>query len=140
LRLTEGADFGMTTNEAVNQLLTLTQYALYQLGYGFTSEQGLHVLPVLLSSFKQQHYQNIQVKASAIHYSAETEAWADQFHNLDIIHQQMRPILVKLGLINEQSFETLYQEALIGMQRPSFCGLVHITTIIGQKPGEQAAP
>ncbi len=134
LRLTEAAEFGQTTSEAVNQLLILTRYALYQLGYGFTSEQGLNVLPILLSYCKLQRYQHIKVKASAVHYSADTEAWADMFHNLDSIHQQMKPVLVKLGLINEELFDTLHQEALIAMQLPSFCGIVHITTIIGQKP------
>jgi ubiquinone/menaquinone biosynthesis C-methylase UbiE len=137
VRLTEGAEFGATTSEAVNHLLELSRQALYRLGYGFADTHGLNVLPVLLTSLKQQHYHNIQVKASAIHYSSGTEAWADQYHNLDIIHLQMKPVLLKLGLIDEQSFDTLYQEAMIAMQRPSFCALVHITTIIGQKPEEQ---
>ncbi len=136
LRLTEAAEFGQTTSESVNQLLILTRYALYQIGYGFTSEQGLNVLPMLLSYYKQHRYQNIQVQASALHYSADTEAWADMFHNLDIIHQQMRPLLLKLELINEQLFDTLYQEAMIAMQQSSFCGIVHITSVIGQKPEE----
>jgi ubiquinone/menaquinone biosynthesis C-methylase UbiE len=137
LRLTEAAEFGQTSSEAVNQLLTLTRYALYQLGYGCSDEHGLNILPMLLFSFKQHQYQNIQVKASALHYSSDTEAWTDQFHNLDIINQQMKPVLLTLGFIDEQTFGTLYQEALIEMQLPSFCGLVHLTTITGQKPGEQ---
>ena len=135
LRLTEAAEFGQTTSEALNQLLVVTRHALYQLGYGCTSEQGLHVLPMLLSFYKQHCYQHVQVKAAAVHYSSDTEAWTDMFHNLDIINQQMKPLLVnKLELINEQLFDTLYQEAVIAMQRTSFCGIVHITTIIGQKP------
>lgn len=137
LRLTEGAEFGATTSEAVNYLLELSRQALYQSGYGFADTHGLNVLPVLLTFLKQQHYHNIQVKASAMHYSADTEAWADMFHNLDIIHQQMKPILVKLGLTDMQTFDILRQEAMIDMQQPSFCGIVHISTIIGQKPEEQ---
>jgi ubiquinone/menaquinone biosynthesis C-methylase UbiE len=138
LRLTEAAEFGQTTSEAVNALLELSRRAVYQLDYGFASTHGLNVLPMLLSYYKQHQYQTIQVKASAIHYSADTETWADQFHNLDIINQQMKPILMKLGLIDEQLFDTLYQEAIIAMQHPSFCGLVHISTVIGKKPGEEA--
>jgi ubiquinone/menaquinone biosynthesis C-methylase UbiE len=138
LQLTEAAEFGQTTSEAVNALLELSRRAVYQLGYGFASTHGLNVLPMLLSYYKQHQYQTIQVKASAIHYSADTEAWADQFHNLDIINQQMKPILMKLGLIDEQLFDTLYQEAIIAMQHPSFCGLVHISIVIGKKSGEEA--
>jgi ubiquinone/menaquinone biosynthesis C-methylase UbiE len=134
LRLTEAAEFGQTTSVAVDKLLTLTRQALYQLGYGFTSEQGMYILPKLLSYNKQQRYQNIQVRASALHYSSDTEAWADQFHNLDIITQQMKSVLLKLGLINEELFDDLYQEAIIDMQQSSFCGIVHITSIVGKKP------
>jgi hypothetical protein len=41
---------------------------------------------------------------------------------------------MKLGLISDQVFDTLHQEALIAMQLPSFSGIVHITMIIRQKP------
>jgi ubiquinone/menaquinone biosynthesis C-methylase UbiE len=136
LRLTEAVEFGQTTSASLNQLLILTRYALYQLGYGFTDEQGLNVLPMLLSYYKLHHYQNIEVRASAIHYSSDTEAWTDMFYNLNIIHQQMKPVLLKLGLINESLFDTLFQEATIAMQQSSFCGIVHITSVIGQKPEE----
>ncbi len=134
LRLTEASEFGQTTSEALNQLLALTRHALYQLGYGFTSEAGLNILPMLLSFYKQRQYQHIQARSSVLDYSADTEAAADQLHNIEIIGYQMEPILLKLGLINRELFDTLHQEALIAMQQASFCGLVHITTLIGQKP------
>jgi ubiquinone/menaquinone biosynthesis C-methylase UbiE len=134
LRLTEAAEFGQTTSEAVNQLLDITRHALYQLGYGFTAHHGLNVLPMLLSYLRQASYQQIQVQASVIHYSSETNAWTDMFHNMNIIHQQMKPILLQLGLINEALLDILHQQALIAMQSPAFCGVVHVTTILGQKP------
>lgn len=133
LRLTEAAEFGQTTSAALDQLLTFTRHALYQLGYGFTPEAGMNLLPKLLSFYKQRQYHNIQVQASALHYSSETEAWADQFHNLELIHLQMKPVLLKLGLINEELFDALYQEAIVEMQHPSFCGIVHLTKIFGHK-------
>src|SRR5579884_910089 len=134
LRLTEASEFGQTTSEALNQLLALTRHAFYQLGYGFTSEAGLNILPMLLSFYKQRQYQHIQARSSVLDYSADTEAAVDQLHNIEIIAYQIEPILLKLGLINRELFHTLHQEAIIAMQQASFCGLVHITTLIGQKP------
>jgi hypothetical protein len=46
----------------------------------------------------------------------------------------MQPILIKLGLTNGELFAILHQQALIEIQQNSFCGISHITTIIGQKP------
>jgi ubiquinone/menaquinone biosynthesis C-methylase UbiE len=134
LRLTEAVDFGATTSEAVNQLMELTRHALYQLGYGFSGDHALNLLPMLLSFFRQREYQHVQVKASALDYSAKTDAWADTYHNVDIIGVQMKPLLVKLGLISEELFAILHQQALIDMQTDAFCGIGHVTTMVGQKP------
>jgi ubiquinone/menaquinone biosynthesis C-methylase UbiE len=135
LRLTEAAEFGQTTSEAVNHLLELSRQAMYQLEYGFAPTHSLNMLPMLLSYFKQKEYQHTKVHAAGLDYSAATEGWSDMHHNIDLIALQMKPILIKLGLINEELFDTLYQQAMIAMQLSSFCGIVHITTIIGQKPG-----
>ncbi|GHO98388.1 hypothetical protein KSF_084360 [Reticulibacter mediterranei] len=134
LRLTEAAEFGQTTSEAVNQLLELNREALYQLGYGFAYLHGLNILPMLLSFFNQKKYQHIKTHAAALDYSAATDGWSDMYHNIDLIAYQMKPILVKLKLINEELFDTIHQQAMIALQSPSFCGIVHITTIIGEKP------
>src|SRR6266700_11824 len=134
LRLTEAADFGMTTSEAVNQLMELTRNTLYQLGYGFTSDHALGLLPVLLSFVKGQGYQHIHVLSHALDYSSKTEAWADTYHNIDIISQQMLPVFLKLNLLSEGMFQFFHQQAIIDLQSDSFCGLAHLTTIVGQKP------
>jgi len=135
LRLTEAADFGMTTSEAVNKLMELTRNTLYQLGYGFTSDHALGLLPVLLSFFKREEYQHVLVLAHALDYSSKTEAWADTYHNIDIIGLQMQPVLLDLGLLSEGMFDFLHQQAIIDLQSDSFCGIAHLTTIVGQKPG-----
>lgn len=134
LRLTEGTDFGQTSSEAINQLMDMTHHALYQLGYGFTSDHALGLLPALLSFFKQYGYQHITTHAYAMDYSAYTEAWVDSYHNIDIIAQQMLPTFLKLGFLSEKIFAFLHQQAMIDLQDERFCGLGHLTMIIGQKP------
>ncbi len=73
--------------------------------------------------------------AHALDYSSKTEAWADTYHNIDIIGLQMQPVLLDLGLLSEGMFDFLHQQAIIDLQSDSFCGIAHLTTIVGQKPG-----
>jgi ubiquinone/menaquinone biosynthesis C-methylase UbiE len=134
LRLTEGADFGVTTSETVNQLMDMTRQALYRLGYGFSNNHALGMQPVLLSLCKQLEYQNINVLSHALDFSSKTEAWADTWHSIDIISQQMVPMFVKLCLLSEGMFDPLHQQALIDLQSDRFCGVGHLTTIIAQRP------
>ncbi|GHP00603.1 hypothetical protein KSF_106500 [Reticulibacter mediterranei] len=134
LRLTEAVDFGATTSEVANQLGALTLHALYQLGYGFSPDHALGIPPMLLSFFRQQQYRQMAVSAHALDYSSSTEAWADMYHNVEVAGVQMKPTLMQLGLINEELFELLYQQTLSAMRSQSFCGLWHLTTIVGQKP------
>jgi ubiquinone/menaquinone biosynthesis C-methylase UbiE len=134
LHLTEAADFGTTNSEAINQLMDLIMCALYQLGYGFSHDHSLNLLPTLLSFLQQQEYQHIQVTKFSIDYSAKTNIWADMYHNIEIICYQMKPLLLGLDLIDEKRFDVLYQKALIDMYTDAFYGMGHITTIAGRKP------
>jgi hypothetical protein len=59
--------------------------------------------------------------------------WTDLYHNVEIITYQMKPFLLKLDLIDEKRFEALRQQALIDMQTNTYCGLCHITMIMGRK-------
>jgi SAM-dependent methyltransferase len=100
LRLTEPADFGTTTSEVVNQLTMLTLHALYQLGYGFSPEQGLRLLPALLSFFKEEQYHQVAVYAHALDYSAGTVGWPAMYHNVEVSQWQMKPLLAFLAYAN----------------------------------------
>lgn len=135
LRITEPVQFATTSSAAVNQLLELliTQ-ALWQAGYGFSPDGHsfgiIHMLPHLL---RQQGYQQVQVMAHSFEFSAKTDAWPDQYRNVEIIGYQVKPLLVKLGLITSEAFDHLQQQALIDMQHETFCAVGHITTVLGTK-------
>jgi ubiquinone/menaquinone biosynthesis C-methylase UbiE len=133
LRLTEVADSSCTTSQAVNQLLDLTMCAAYHAGYGFSEDHALSLLPRLLSLFREYGYEQKKPVAHVIDYSAKTESWADTYHNIQIVGYQMKPLLIKLGLISEEAFDELYQQALIDIQTDAFCGMGHFTTLLGQK-------
>lgn len=133
LRLTEMADFGATTSESVNELMDLTMRGLYQFGYGFAHGHALRLLPMFLSFLRQQSYHHIQIIPAAIDYSATMETWTDLYHNIEIISYQMKPLLLKLAMIDEKRLDALRQQALIDMQTSTYSGIAHVTTIMGRK-------
>src|SRR6266700_1033604 len=114
LRLTELVEGGITSSPAVNQFLRLITQALWQAGYGFSPDGhsvGItHALPRLL---RKLGYEQIRVMGHALEHSADTEAWADQYHNIEVGGQQLKPFLLSLGLITPEALDHLHQQALI---------------------------
>jgi len=135
LRLTELVDFGHTSSAAVNQLMALQIQALWQAGYAFSPDGRsvgmVHILPSLL---RERGYQELRLLPHSLEFSANMDAWADQYHNIEIIGYQMKPLLVKLGLITPEAFDQLHQQALADMQRETFFGMLHLLTVLGHKP------
>lgn len=111
--------------------------ALWKAGYGFSPDGRTfgvsHILPSLL---REQKYRQIQLFAYALEGSAKLEAWADSYHDIKTLGLQMKPLFIKLGLITDETFDQLYQQALADMQRDEFCGMGYFLTVLGQKPAE----
>jgi len=137
LRLTEPADFGATTGDAVNHLMALMMQALSLVGYSVAHQHVLDILPLLLSFFRSQGYQQVQMLPFILDYSADTAAWADSSHNIEILGDQMKPLLVKLGLVTDEVFDDLQQQALIETLQGTYCGISHHATVLGRKPSER---
>jgi SAM-dependent methyltransferase len=134
LRLTEVVDGGITSSAAVNHLMALFTHALWQAGYGFSPDGNsvglIHTFPRLL---RDCGYQQVRLHPHALEYSANTDAWADQYHNIEIAGYQMKSLLIKLDLISSEAFDEMFQQALIDMHRETFCGVLHFTTVLGVK-------
>jgi ubiquinone/menaquinone biosynthesis C-methylase UbiE len=135
LRLTEVVDGGVSNSAALNQFMQLFLQAFWQVGYAFSPDGRsvgmVHMLPSLL---REQGYQQVRLQPHAVEYSANMEAWADQYHNIEVAGSQIKPLLVKLGLITSEDFDTLYPQAISDMQQETFCAVQHFTTVLGQKP------
>jgi cyclopropane fatty-acyl-phospholipid synthase-like methyltransferase len=132
LRLTEVVDGGITSSAAVNHLMALFTRALWQAGYGFSPDGHsvglIHALPRLL---RDGGYQQVRLQPHALEYSATMDAWADQYHNIEIAGYQMKSLLIKLDLISSEAFDETFQQALIDMHSETFCGVLHFTTVLG---------
>ncbi len=138
LRLTEATQFGTTTSAAVNDLMELTRKALAHLGYEVSFRHDAPVLLLrLLPWLRIHHYQQVRLMGHILDYSASTDAWSDAHHNIEIIGYQMKPTLIKLGLIADDAFDRLQQQAIIDLQQQTFGGLGHWITLLGNKPKEE---
>jgi hypothetical protein len=132
LRLSEPTDFGHTSSAAFNHIGALVMQAFCRAGYAF-SPDGLffgvdHALPTFL---RQRGYRQVQSWSHIINFSAKMEAWADNYHNIEIIGYQSKALLIKLGLITAEDFDQLHQQALIDMMDETFAGLGYLITVLG---------
>ncbi|GHP00588.1 hypothetical protein KSF_106350 [Reticulibacter mediterranei] len=133
LRLTEPAQFGVTTSDAINAFMDLILKLLVANDYA-VSERSPTILPQLRRWMYTQGYQQIRLLAHALDFSGPTAAWPDTRDDIRIVGVQMEPLLLALGLITEQAFGALFQKVFIDLHQEEFSGLSHWTTIIGQKP------
>jgi hypothetical protein len=139
LRLTEPLDFGNTSSAAVNQIGALCMKAISQAGYGFAPDGTFFGITHLMPHwFEEQGYQHIRRQANTVNFSAHTDAWAEQYHNFEVLYYQLKPLIVKRGLIAGVAFDRLQQQALADMQREDFFALGFSLTVVGQKPGAEA--
>ena len=136
LRLTDMIEPGTSTSPAYEQLNAILYQALWKAGYGF-SPNGLtsgiaHTLPWLM---RKAGYTNMRHAAYGLEFSADTDAWADVYHNAEVGFKLAQPFLVKIGATTEEEMERLYQQALIEMHAEDFRGMWHYMTFWGVRKG-----
>jgi ubiquinone/menaquinone biosynthesis C-methylase UbiE len=137
LRLTEPLDVGHTSSAAVNQLGSLCTQAITRAGYGFAPDGTFFGVTHLMAHWlRVQGYQRIHTQANPLDFSAHADAWANQYHNIEVLYYQLKPLIVRLGLIADFAFDRLRQQALADMQREDFFALGFSLTVVGQKQGQ----
>jgi ubiquinone/menaquinone biosynthesis C-methylase UbiE len=137
LRLSEPLDFGHTSSAAVNRIGSLCTQVITQAGYGFAPDGTFFGFTHLMTHWLQeQGYQHIHRQANTLDFSAHADAWAGQYHNIEVLCYQLKPLIVKQGLIAEVAFDRLQQQALADMQREDFFALGFSLTVVGQKQGQ----
>lgn len=135
LRLTEMIGLNLNTSAAAMEINRLSYQGLSQWGYGFSPNAGPPAVSVVLPHLlRRASYQRVQLRAHILEFSADTENWADWYRNLEVFWLLSKPLLVQSGLITEEEFDRLYQQALADMREPEFCGMWHLVTAWGTKP------
>jgi ubiquinone/menaquinone biosynthesis C-methylase UbiE len=135
LCLTEGDDSGITSSPALETLNTLGIQALWRAGYGFSPNgRTFGMSSGLLNLLQKAGYQDISLKATAMNNSAHTAGWTDVYHDHRIMLIQFKPLLIQLGMITDEEFDRLYQQALAEMHADDFVAVGHLTSVWGRRP------
>jgi SAM-dependent methyltransferase len=126
---------GITNSPALERLNALGTQALYQSGHGF-SPDGRHMgtTPLLARLLRDAGYQNIQQRAHVMDYSAGTEAYEGIYQNNMVAFKLIQPFLLQAGVTTQEEVDQLYEQMLLEMRSPDFCGLAYLLTVWGKRP------
>jgi ubiquinone/menaquinone biosynthesis C-methylase UbiE len=134
LRLTELVELGMSSSPTLEQINALAIQALWRIGYGFSPNgYSLGMTSTLPWMMRKAGYTDLHQAAHALEFSADSEAWADVYHNTEVIYSQPQSFLIKAGVINEEERERLTQQTLIEMHAPDFLGMWHYMSVWGTR-------
>ena len=134
LQLVEGDDAGRSLSPALERLNGLGMQALRLAGYGFSPDgRTFGVFPGLLRLLKQAGYQDLRLSTTTLDHSLASKGWADYFRNQEFLLHEIKPLLLITGLITEEEFEVLFQQAMIDMQQDDFAAVGQIMSLWGRK-------
>jgi ubiquinone/menaquinone biosynthesis C-methylase UbiE len=135
IRLTESDLTGMTTSLAFAELSQRMYQVTKALGYGFSpDDRSLGITHMLGGFLRTIGCENIQSTMYVVDFSADSEAWADVFHNYDIAFKAIQPVMVKASIATQEDLDQLYQQFLIDMHLNTFRGIIPYMSVCGTKP------
>jgi ubiquinone/menaquinone biosynthesis C-methylase UbiE len=136
LRLTDMTGIFSTSPTVERWWNGLMMQALHRIGYGFSPiGNAITVTTVLPHLFRKAGYQNVRYAAHPLDFSADSDAWADGFHSLEVGCYQSQPLLTSLGLVTPEEMQSIIQQILIEARAEDFCSVQHYMTVWGVKPG-----
>ena len=123
-----------TSSTAFAQITTLLMRAMRMGGYCLSFDEGTLgaalVLPPLL---RRAGFQHVECTTHFVDVSAGAAAWADFFHNAEIVYLQTQPLLLATGLVTQEEIDRLYMQMLIELQGKDFWGRWPLLSIRGTK-------
>jgi SAM-dependent methyltransferase len=135
IRLTDTDWLGLTGSPAFEKLSMLMARAARIAGYGFSPDgRTLGITHKLGSFLRGVGCQNVQVRAYAIDFSGDTDAWGSLYRNYEILFKLGQPLLLKTGVATQEEVDQLYQQMLIEMHAQDFSGVWYFLSAWGTKP------
>ena len=135
IRFTEADLTGLTSSLAFAELGYKSCQLMRDLGYGFSPDgrsAGItHMLGGFLHTIGCKH---IQSRMHVLDFSADSEAWADIFHNFDIGFRALQSPMVKTGIATQEELDHLHQQYIIDMHLSTFRGIMPYMSVWGTKP------
>ena len=124
----------ITTSASFERLNRMVTLAMQRAGYGF-SPDGYHIGLVMMIEplLVAAKFSRTQTRACPISLLKGSTAHQAHYENVQILYPNLKPLLLKTGVTDEQEFASLYQQNLHEMQSDGFHGLVLALTAWGVK-------
>lgn len=133
LRLTE-FELPVTNSPAFELVSSLTVRAFQKAQRNFSpDERHFGITPMLRLLLRNAGCQNIQYKAHAVDFSAQTQLHMDGYQDFLIVYQLIQPFLVKMQVTTQEEIERIYQDMLTEMHGDDFAALWFYITVWGEK-------
>jgi ubiquinone/menaquinone biosynthesis C-methylase UbiE len=112
-------------------------FARWQQEAGYTvrpyERRALGITPLLGSWLRKAGFQPPSNMPSAIEVSAGTQAHPYFVQLALAFSHQIKPFLLRMGVMSEPAFEELIQQMEGELQAPTFCGICFLLRVSGQK-------
>ncbi|QBD79719.1 class I SAM-dependent methyltransferase [Ktedonosporobacter rubrisoli] len=133
LRLTE-AEWGITNSTAYDRMTGLMIKAGLQSGHAFSpGGRTVGTTAMLRRLMLQAGYQVLGQKASALDYSAGTQAHKSNVHNFQVFYKLAQPFLAQMEVATQEELDHLYAQMEVEMLAEDFCAVDYYLTVWGHK-------
>jgi ubiquinone/menaquinone biosynthesis C-methylase UbiE len=134
IRFTE-ADVVLTSSLAFSELMQRSYQMMKAVGYGFSPDGRSGGITHMLGGFLRTiGCEQIENRMHVVDFSADSEAWADYFHNFDIGFKALQPKLVKTGMATQAELDQLHRQYVIDLHLDTFRGVSPYMSVWGKKP------
>ena len=139
LRLTE-CEVAITSSPASEQLYGLLTQALKRAGQSFSPDgRTAGITPVLRRLLRDAGCHQLMHAAYAVDFSYGSEVYSGAYEDFQAAFKLIQPFFIRTGVATEEEIAPLYQQALLEMQQPDFCGIWYYLSVWGMKP-EASSP
>lgn len=91
-------------------------------------------LPILAYVLNERNYHMLQQRTSILDFSAGNDTHVSMTRNILVFFELVKPFVCATGILPEEAFERLYEQALIDIYCDTFYGIWHMLNIEVQKP------
>lgn len=134
LRLTEPINIGVTSSVAHEKIMALLYHHLWELGYGFSADgSNIGLGACLPSMLRTLGYQEVQLQGHALDFSAGTPTWTDIYEDQKAWAVQAETFFAESRVVTPEEITRLYQQMLLDMQGPEFCGMGYFISTLARK-------
>jgi len=133
IRLIE-AELPYTTSRAYEQFLSLLAHALHSASKSFSpTGRNSNITAVQKYLLRQAQFQPLSQRASCLNFSKDEPDYERAYQNTIAAFELLQDFLITMEIAPAQEIEDTYQQVLVEMKQPQFCGNEFFLTTWAQK-------